>query len=76
LKGGRLLIGANGAGKSTTLRSIAGHVKPESGKISYNGINLLTEKTDNIVKRGITLIPKGRSVFPNLTVGASFKRRC
>lgn len=67
------LIGANGAGKSTTLRSIVGLVKPKSGTINYDGINLLAEKTENIVKRGITLVPEGRRVFPNLTVIENLK---
>lgn len=62
------LIGANGAGKSTTLRSIVGLTKPKSGKINYNDTNLLSVKTENIIKKGITLVPEGRRVFPNLTV--------
>jgi branched-chain amino acid transport system ATP-binding protein len=67
------LIGANGAGKSTTLRSIVGLVKPKSGSITYMGKNLLTEKTQNIVRNGITLVPEGRRVFPNLTVLENLK---
>ncbi|MBA1335779.1 MAG: Branched-chain amino acid transport ATP-binding protein LivF [Firmicutes bacterium] len=67
------LIGANGAGKSTTLRSIVGLVKPKSGSITYKGKNLLTEKTQNIVRNGITLVPEGRRVFPNLTVLENLK---
>src|SRR5690554_6190339 len=67
------LIGANGAGKSTTLRSIVGLVKPKSGTITYKGKNLLTEKTQNIVRNGITLVPEGRRVFPNLTVKENLK---
>lgn len=62
------LVGANGAGKSTTLRSIVGLVKPKRGSITYNNINLLTEKTQDLVRHGITLVPEGRRVFPNLTV--------
>ena len=67
------LVGANGAGKSTTLRSIVGLVKPKSGTITYKGKNLLTEKTQNIVRNGITLVPEGRRVFPNLTVKENLK---
>ncbi len=62
------LIGANGAGKSTTLRSIMRIVKPSGGDIVYNGESLLTKKTTGVVKSGIVLVPEGRRVFPNLTV--------
>ncbi|MGE5581865.1 MAG: ABC transporter ATP-binding protein [Bacillota bacterium] len=62
------LIGANGAGKSTTLRAIMGLVKPVSGAISYKGKDLQKEKTQNMAKNGITLVPEGRRVFSNLTV--------
>jgi len=67
------LVGANGAGKSTTLRSITGLVKPKSGSITYNGVNLLNMKTQDIVKLGITLVPEGRRIFPNLTVLENLK---
>jgi branched-chain amino acid transport system ATP-binding protein len=67
------LVGANGAGKSTTLRSIVGLVKLKSGAITYKGKNLLNEKTQNIVRKGITLVPEGRRVFPNLTVKENLK---
>jgi branched-chain amino acid transport system ATP-binding protein len=62
------LVGANGAGKSTTLRTVVGLVKPQSGAITYNSHNLFREKTQNLSKLGITLVPEGRRVFPNLTV--------
>jgi len=62
------LIGANGAGKSTTLRSIMSVVTPSGGSISYNGEDITHMPTDEIVKRGIVLVPEGRRVFPNLTV--------
>ena len=62
------LIGANGAGKSTTLKTIAGIVKPQSARILFNGQNITGLSPDNIVKTGITLVPEGRRVFPNLTV--------
>lgn len=62
------LIGANGAGKSTTLKTIAGIVKPQSAQILFNGQNITGLSPDNIVKAGITLVPEGRRVFPNLTV--------
>ena len=62
------LIGANGAGKSTLLRSIMGVVKPESGSITYNDKEMLGLNSQKIVENGITLVPEGRRVFPNLTV--------
>lgn len=67
------LIGANGAGKSTTLRSIAGLLKPKSGSITYNGEELIGKPTDQIVGRGITLVPEGRRVFPDMTVLENLK---
>lgn len=67
------LIGANGAGKSTTLKSIVGLTKPQSGSITYNGKNLLLEDTKNMVRNGITLVPEGRRVFANLTVLENLK---
>ena len=62
------LIGANGAGKSTTLRSIVSLVKPASGKIEFMGENITGKETNEIVSRGITLVPEGRKIFPDLTV--------
>ncbi len=67
------LIGANGAGKSTILRSVSGIVKPESGEILFEGDNILGLSPDAIVARGITLVPEGRRVFPNLTVLENLK---
>lgn len=62
------LIGANGAGKSTLLRSIIGLVKPDSGSITYNDKQLMGLNSQQIVTNGITLVPEGRRIFPNLTV--------
>ncbi|MSU00212.1 ABC transporter ATP-binding protein [Tissierella pigra] len=62
------LIGANGAGKSSTLRAIMNLVKKEDGKVEYNGDDLTNLKTMDIVKKGIVLSPEGRRVFANLTV--------
>ncbi|WZL73178.1 ABC transporter ATP-binding protein [Clostridiaceae bacterium 35-E11] len=62
------LIGANGAGKSSTLRSIMNIVKKTDGLIEYKGEDLSKYKTKNIVEKGIVLVPEGRRVFPNLTV--------
>ncbi|OLN31184.1 ABC transporter ATP-binding protein [Desulfosporosinus metallidurans] len=67
------LVGANGAGKSTVLRSIVGLVKPKEGSITYHGKNLLSEKRHNIVKKGITLVPEGRRVFSDMTVLENLK---
>ena len=62
------LIGANGAGKSSTLRSIAGLVKPASGTIRFQGDDITRADPTNIVKKGVTLVPEGRRIFPDLTV--------
>ncbi len=62
------LIGANGAGKSTTLRAIAGLVKPASGRIRLQAEDLTALSPDRIVSKGITLVPEGRRIFPDLTV--------
>ncbi|MFA9423406.1 MAG: ABC transporter ATP-binding protein [Sedimentibacter sp.] len=67
------LIGANGAGKSTTLRTIAGLVKAGSGQITFQNENILGMDTIDIVARGITLVPEGRRVFANLTVLENLK---
>ena len=62
------LIGANGAGKSTTLRTICRLVKSKNGEIIFNDENITKKATDEIVKMGIAMIPEGRKIFPNLTV--------
>lgn len=67
------LIGANGAGKSTILRSVSGIVKPQGGEILFGGESLIGKTPDAIVNRGITLVPEGRRVFPNLTVLENLK---
>ena len=67
------LIGANGAGKSSTLRSIVGLVKPESGSILLKGEELTGIPTEQIVTKGITLVPEGRRVFPDMTVAENLK---
>ena len=67
------LIGSNGAGKSSTLRAIAGIVKAKAGEVLFEGENILGLSPDQIVKRGITLVPEGRHVFPNLTVLENLK---
>ena len=67
------LIGANGAGKSTTLRTIAGLVKPAHGRIHLQGEDITGLSPDRIVSKGITLVPEGRRVFPDLTVLENLK---
>ena len=67
------LIGANGAGKSSTLRSIAGLVKPAGGTIRFRGDNITGRDSAVIVKKGITLVPEGRRIFPDLTVLENLK---
>jgi branched-chain amino acid transport system ATP-binding protein len=62
------LIGANGAGKSTTLRTIAGIVKPVSGRIYFQDEEITAISPDRIVSKGVTLVPEGRRVFPDLSV--------
>jgi len=62
------LIGANGAGKSTTLRTISGLVKADSGSITYDGQELLGMPINKILEKGIALVPEGRRVFTNLSV--------
>jgi branched-chain amino acid transport system ATP-binding protein len=62
------LIGANGAGKSTALRTIMGLVAPTSGTITYDGQPALRRPTFAIVRAGMTLVPEGRAIFANLSV--------
>ena len=67
------LIGANGAGKSTTLRTISGLVKADSGSITYDGQELLGKPINKILEAGIAQSPEGRRVFANLTVLENLK---
>lgn len=67
------LIGANGAGKSTTLRAISGLTKPSDGKVFFHGTDITHLPTAEKVKRGLTMVPEGRRIFPNLTVLENLK---
>ncbi|MBD5147324.1 MAG: ABC transporter ATP-binding protein [Oscillibacter sp.] len=67
------LIGANGAGKSTTLRTITGLVKASGGSIQWNGGELLGKSIDKIISEGIAMSPEGRRVFPDMTVLENLK---
>ncbi len=67
------LIGANGAGKSTTLKAIAGLVKPSAGTIEFKGESITGKDSSDIVSRGVTLVPEGRRVFANMSVLENIK---
>jgi branched-chain amino acid transport system ATP-binding protein len=62
------LLGANGAGKSTTLRTISGLVRPTSGTIAFSGRNITSLPAYKVAELGIAHVPEGRQVFPELTV--------
>ena len=62
------LIGSNGAGKSTTLNTIAGLLKPRSGSVTFDGKNLSSMPTSKVVSQGIALCPEGRRIFQQMTV--------
>lgn len=62
------LIGSNGAGKSTTLRTISGLMKPKTGRIMYDGEDITGVPAHKIVGKGLCQVPEGRHVFANLTV--------
>ncbi len=67
------LIGANGAGKSTTLKTISGLVKPRTGSVEFLGEDITGKDPTTIMSKGITLVPEGRKIFPNLTVLENLK---
>ena len=62
------IVGANGAGKTTTLRTIAGLVKPTAGRLIFEGEDITRLAPHEVVDRGITLIPEGRQLFPDMSV--------
>ncbi|MEG6522129.1 ABC transporter ATP-binding protein [Desulfotomaculum sp. 1211_IL3151] len=62
------LIGANGAGKTTTLNTICGLIKPQKGKIRFEGNDITGVATQDIVKKGLTQVPEGRRIFANMPV--------
>ena len=67
------LIGANGAGKSSTLRTISGLVKPSSGSVVFGGEDITAKDPTSIVSKGLMMVPEGRRIFPNLTVLENLK---
>jgi branched-chain amino acid transport system ATP-binding protein len=62
------LLGANAAGKTTTMKTIFGIVKPRSGSVTFKGERIDTVGTDQIIKQGLSLVPEGRRVFPRMSV--------
>ncbi len=62
------MIGANGAGKTTTLKTIARLLPVAAGKITYDGRNIVPLGAEDVVEAGVSLVPEGRGIFPNLTV--------
>ena len=67
------LIGANGAGKSSTLRTISGLVKPSGGSVVFGGEDITAKDPTSIVSKGLMMVPEGRRIFPNLTVLENLK---
>ena len=67
------LIGANGAGKSTTLRAISGLERAQSGKILYNGEDITGKPSKYMVQQGLILVPEGRLIFPDMTALENLK---
>ena len=67
------LLGANGAGKSTTLKVISGMVKPASGSVEFDGKKLIGMSPNEIVSHGIAHVPEGRKIFKDLTVAENLK---
>ena len=62
------MIGPNGAGKSTALKAVCGLVKPTAGEILFRGENINAQQPHDLVKRGLSLVPEGRRLFPTMTV--------
>jgi branched-chain amino acid transport system ATP-binding protein len=67
------LIGANGAGKSTTLKTIMGEVRATIGRIDFDGAPLVGASTADVVRHGLVLVPEGRHVFPRLSVAENLR---
>jgi branched-chain amino acid transport system ATP-binding protein len=67
------LIGANGAGKSTTLRTIVGLLKPREGRVLFEGEDLVRYKAHDLIHKGMSMVPEGRAIFSRLTVSENLE---
>ena len=67
------LIGANGAGKSTTLRTIVGLLKPREGRVLFDGEDLAPYKAHDLINKGMSMVPEGRAIFSRLTVSENLE---
>ena len=67
------LMGRNGVGKTTTLKSIVGLIKPDTGTVQFDGLNLTGLKPEDRARQGVAYVPQGRDIFPNLTVWENLK---
>jgi branched-chain amino acid transport system ATP-binding protein len=67
------LLGSNGAGKSTTLLTILGLLKPSAGDVAFNGVTLLNADTSDIIRRGLAIVPEGRRIFGSLSVDENLR---
>jgi branched-chain amino acid transport system ATP-binding protein len=67
------LLGGNGAGKSTTLLTILGLLKPTAGEVAFNGASLLNVDTSHIIRRGLAIVPEGRRIFGSLSVDENLR---
>src|SRR5258708_7489667 len=67
------LLGSNGAGKSTTLLTILGLLKPSAGDVAFNGTTLLNDDTSDIIRRGLAIVPEGRRIFGSLSVDENLR---
>ncbi len=63
-----VLIGANGSGKTTTLKTVSGLIRPRKGKIEFMGVRIDLLEAEDIVKMGVAHVPEGRGIFPDMTV--------
>ena len=67
------LLGSNGAGKTTTMKAIMGLIRPQGGSIEFNGERIEQEPAHRIFARGLSLVPQGRELFPEMTVAENLE---